>query len=329
MRHFRLNIIFILIALIGASVCLGYNAAHHAHITITTALTVLVAVLVAWLLHIVWRLVHQMSFFINALNSKDFMMRFPNSDDPELREMFNAMNDITGIYRNYLSEMETKRHYYDRILKIMNHELRNSITPIVALTNDMLKRPQVYKGETLHEGLEVINGQCVSIKRFLDSYYEMTHLPKPQSACIDVCQMLTHLRQLFTQELQKPEHKNVDLRFSFGQGMTIEADEAMINQVLINLIANALQATSDTEKPLIEVMASTPNGKPCITVSDNGTGIADDIKDDIFQPFFTTHPEGTGIGLCISRQIMRLHGGDLTVSSKQGRGSEFMMTFGE
>lgn len=328
MHHFRLNIIFTAVALIIASVALGMLVTSAGYVLLKALLVLSILGIAVRLLMIVRRLIHQMSFFVNALSSKDFMIRFPKSDDSELCEMFNAMNEIAEKYRRYLSDLETKRHYYDRILKIMSHELRNSITPIVALTDDMLKRPQVYQGESLHEGLEVINGQCVGMKRFLDSYYEMTHLPQPQKTFIDVRQMLAHVRQLFAQEMQKPEHQNVDLRFSFGMGMTIDADESMINQVLINLITNALQATAETEHPLIEIMASTPNGKPCITVTDNGTGIADDIKDDIFQPFFTTHANGTGIGLCISRQIMRLHGGDLTVTSRVGRGAEFMMVFG-
>lgn len=129
------------------------------------------------------------------------------------------------------------------------------------------------------------------------------------------------------QELKKPEHSNVTLNFSFGKGMVINGDEALLSQVLINLINNALQATAGTEHPLIEVFASTPNGKPCITVTDNGIGIADDIIADIFQPFYTTRESGTGVGLCISRQIMRLHGGDLTVSSQLGKGAQFTMEF--
>lgn len=327
MKHFRLNIILLIIGIIALSVWLGALMVGTGHTVLMSAVAVALVVLVIRLLHIARQLVRQMSSFVSALRNNDFMIRFPQSDDTELCEMFSAMNDITALYRNCLTEIETKRHYYDRILKIMSHELRNSITPVVSLTHDMLKRPQVYHGGALHEGLEVIHGQCVSIKHFLDSYYEMTHLPKPQNACIDVCRMLTRIRQLFAQELQKPEHRNVELRFGLGQGMTVEGDEAMLNQVLVNLITNAIQATSGREHPLIEVLASTPDGKPCITVSDNGTGIADDIKEDIFQPFFTTHTEGTGIGLCISRQIMRLHGGDLTVTSKEGHGAQFVMTF--
>lgn len=327
MRHFRLNIILTVLVIIVASTVLGILFATGGHAVPKLLLTAVIAIMLARLMRIVWRLIHQMSFFVRALSNNDFMIRFPKSDDREMCEMFNTMNAIIEIHRDNLIEIETKRFYYDRILKIMSHELRNSITPIVSLSDDMLKRPQVYQGQTLHEGIEVINDRCVSIKRFLDSYYEMTHLPQPQMNTIDVGQMMTHIKQLFVQELQKPELHNVVLRFSYGDGMTINGDEALLSQVLINLITNAIQATTDTERPVIEIVASTPNGKPYITVTDNGTGIPDDIITDIFQPFYTTRESGTGVGLCISRQIMRQHGGDLTVSSKPGTGAQFVMAF--
>lgn len=327
MRHFRLNFLLIMLAVIAVSAVLGMMVCQGAHTLLVTMVGAVVAALLARLMRMVWRLIHQMSFFVRALSNNDFMIRFPKSDDRELCDMFDTMNDIIRIYRDNLTEIETKRFYYDRILKIMSHELRNSITPLTSLSDDMLKRPQVYQGETLREGLEVINDRCVSIKRFLDSYYEMTHLPQPQMSTIDVEQFFVHINQLFMLELKKPEYSNVTLNFSYGKGMTVNGDEALLSQVLINLINNALQATGSTEQPLIEVFASTPNGKPCITVTDNGTGIADEIIADIFQPFYTTREQGTGVGLCISRQIMRLHGGDLTVSSRPGKGAQFSMTF--
>lgn len=327
MRHFRLNIIVTVLVIIAASAALGMLLVAGGHAVPKILLAAVIAAMLVRLMQMVWRLIHQMSFFVSALSNSDFMIRFPKSDDRELCEMFNTMNDIIALYRDNQTEIETKRFYYDRILKIMSHELRNSVTPIVSLSDDMLKRPNVYQGETLREGIEVINDRCVSIKRFLDSYYEMTHLPQPQMSTIDVGQMLAHIRQLFTQELQKPEWLGAELRFSYGDGMTIDGDEALLSQVLINLITNALQATADTVQPMVEVVASTPNGKPYITVTDNGTGIPEDIIADIFQPFYTTRESGTGVGLCISRQIMRQHGGDLTVSSKVGAGAQFTLVF--
>lgn len=327
MRYFRLSMVLVVMALVAASAALGMLIAAGGHTAAVVLSALAVVILSVRLMQMVRRLIHQMSFFVNALSDKDFMIRFPESDDRELCEMLSVMNRIIALYRDNRTEIETKRLYYDRILKIMNHELRNSITPLVSLSDDMLKRPQVYRGDVWREGMEVINDRCVSIKRFLDAYYEMTHLPPPQMGTIEVEQLLAHVKRLFVRELRRPEFQNVDLRFSVGRGMTLDGDEALLCQVLINLINNALQATAATARPLIEVVASTPGGKPCITVTDNGTGIADDIIADIFQPFYTTRSDGTGVGLCISRQIMRQHGGDLTVSSRPGKGAQFAMVF--
>lgn len=327
MTHFRLNLMLLTLMLIAVCVGIGMAIGSGEYATYAVLLVIAVIFIVAGLARIVWQPVHLMAYFVKALWQRDFMMRFPKSDDREMREMLVLMNKIVEIYRDNLNEIETKRLYYDRILKVMSHELRNSITPIVSLSSDMLKRPDCYHGEQLYEGLEVINGQCVGIKRFLDSYYELTHLPQPQMAAIDVAQMMVQTKRLFDHELLKPEYSNTRMSFSYGDNMSVEGDEPMLRQVLVNLIKNALQATRDTPRPCIEIMASTPNGVPYITVTDNGTGIPDNIIDDIFQPFYTTHPDGSGIGLCISRQIMRLHNGDLTVMSKVGRGSQFMMTF--
>lgn len=330
MNHFRLYLVLLTLMLIAVSIGIGMTLGNGEEYYIYIILLALAAIfIITKMIQMIWQLIHVMSYFVRALANRDFMMRFPPSDDAELQEMFCTMNKIATMYQDYLKEIETKHFYYDRILKIMSHELRNSITPIVSLSSDMLKRPSQYQGSRMQEGLEVINSQCVGIKKFLDSYYEMTHLPQPQIEQTDVAQLFARTKQLFEQELQKPCHNNVRMTFKYGSGMTVNADGQMLNQVLINLIKNALQATLGTQHPLIEITATTPNGKPCITVSDNGTGIPDSIINDIFHPFYTTSPEGTGVGLCISRQIMRLHGGDLTVNSKLGKGSIFTITFQE
>lgn len=110
--------------------------------------------------------------------------------------------------------------------------------------------------------------------------------------------------------------------------LQIVADKTLIEQILINLVKNALDATKDTSRPQIELSSGiNQDGKTFILVSDNGTGIPADVQERIFVPFFTTKPSGSGIGLCISRQIMHMHKGSLTVVSEEGKGSRFMLTF--
>lgn len=100
MKHFRLNIILLLLGLVALSACLGILLAGGGHTLLVSAVALAIAVLVAWLIHILRQLVRLMSSFVSALSNSDFMIRFPDSDDRELREMFAAMNDITGLYRH-------------------------------------------------------------------------------------------------------------------------------------------------------------------------------------------------------------------------------------
>ena len=107
--------------------------------------------------------------------------------------------------------------------------------------------------------------------------------------------------------------------------MTLYADEGLLTQVLTNLIKNACEATEGQENALVRVVASVANGSPYIQVDDNGPGIPEEIRDEVFLPFYTTKEEGTGIGLCLSRQIMLLHGGDLKLLPTHVRGAAFMV----
>ncbi|MFA5418059.1 MAG: ATP-binding protein, partial [Bacteroidales bacterium] len=114
----------------------------------------------------------------------------------------------------------------------------------------------------------------------------------------------------------------------FPQDLKILADPDLIDQVLINLILNAIDAVAEVEKPQITIVASVNlNNRTTIEVADNGKGISQDILDKIFMPFFTSKKSGSGIGLSLSRQIMQMHKGTISVRSKPGEGANFTMIF--
>ena len=121
-----------------------------------------------------------------------------------------------------------------------------------------------------------------------------------------------------------PHHS---LHFAWGNGQKIKADTDQLTLVLTNLIRNAREATENQPDASIHIIASETNGSPYILVSDNGPGIPEEISEEVFLPFYTTKQEGTGIGLCLSRQIMRLHGGDLKLSLSNGPGATFILSF--
>jgi signal transduction histidine kinase len=253
---------------------------------------------------------------VKSLLNKNYNMNYPSVKDTKLDEMYEGMNLITRLYQDSVADLEYKQHYYDRLIRIMTHELRNSITPVISLSSDMLKRPENYSPEELHEGMEVIHDQCVSVKAFLDSYRQLAHLPAPIKQEVEVEKLFAQLQKLFN---------HPSLHFTWGNGMKVTADADQLTLVLTNLIKNAREATEGLPDARIHIVASEADGSPYISVSDNGPGIPEEMAEEVFLPFYTTKQSGTGIGLCLSRQIMRLHGGDLKLNKHQGRGATFMV----
>lgn len=266
----------------------------------------------------------QVKYFLECLRSKDSMSRFPETSDAELKQMYADMNLIMQKYGQSQMELETKCMYYDRILRIMTHELRNSITPIISLSEDMLQRE--YAPEDSREAIEVINEQCTSIKTFLDSYYELTHLPKPEIQEVDAKALLQHVARLYP---------DLEISIQCAQGLKLQCDEGQIKQLLINLVKNAMEAIGNEKMielknegiPAVMITASAPEGHPRISVSDRGPGIPRDKHEEIFLPFYTSKSTGSGIGLALSRQIMNLHKGSLTCSSNEHGGAMFILQF--
>lgn len=254
----------------------------------------------------------QINYFLGSLRYKDSTSRFPATADEELKHMYETMNHFIQSYGHNQMEIETKRMYYDRILRIMTHELRNSITPIISLSEDMKQRE--YSAEDTREAVEVINDQCTYIKSFLDSYYELTHLPKPELKEVDAKSLLLHIERLYSD-------KNIVVQCT--QGLKLFCDEKQIIQILVNIVKNAIEAPATA----ITVTGSAPEGHPRITISDNGPGIPHDKQEEIFLPFYTSKSTGSGIGLALSRQIMSLHKGTLTCSSNELGGAVFILQF--
>ena len=216
------------------------------------------------------------------------------------------------------TKMEEKRLYYESILRVLTHEIRNSITPIRSLSADLLKYSDTYTPEQLREGLEVIHGQAKNLSAFLDSYHRLTHLPEPERTEVPITSLFRKMERLLCAEAGSDR-----IRFSSAEALTVHADQNLIVLALIN----ALQAIEGQADAIVSVEALEADGRVYITITDNGPGISPELLSAIFTPFFSTKSGGSGIGLSISHRIMRLHGGDLTVDSLPGVRTEFRMTF--
>lgn len=227
--------------------------------------------------------------------------------------------------RSVLENKETEA--WQKLIRVLTHEIMNSMTPIVSLS-ELLKSKQTSdpitdeEREEIHQAVDTIFRRSSGLVRFVENYRKVTGIPTPVPEIIPVDSLLDNVALLFRKETDSIKV------LPSASHLQVIADKALIEQILINLIKNALDATQECENPRIELSAGiNAEGKNYIQVSDNGTGIPADVQERIFIPFFTTKPVGSGIGLSISRQIMYMHKGSLTVISEAGKGSRFLLTF--
>lgn len=272
------------------------------------------------------KLVRMMSIFVSSLEMNDPTVRIDLGGDSELRRMSEAMNRIAELYRESILNLETRKMYYDRILRIMTHEMRNGITPLIAITSDMQSHPERYTGDSLKEAVSLLDGQVKGIKHFLDSYYSLTHLPEPKIEEITAGAYFEGVKKLVSSELSVRNMDRETVRYTIPEDMPLHIDTGLMNQVILNLLRNALDAVAEKEEGRVEVIMSVSETHPYLTITDNGTGMAPEVMSNLFQPFYTTKEGGSGVGLSLSRQIVRKHGGDLRVQSQPGKGTTVIIT---
>ncbi|WP_234347379.1 sensor histidine kinase [Parabacteroides bouchesdurhonensis] len=292
--------------------------------TLSFVCLIFTLLIIRWIIRCTNEVNKKVAFFFSAVKNRDASLHFQNvADDPLLASLQSNMNEIVSLLNGSRYEVEEKRLYYESVLRVLMHEIRNSVTPVTSLSADLLQYCESYTSEQLKESLEVINGQAKNLSAFLDSYHRLTHLPEPDMRMVDVTELFRRLERLLCAE---PDSKEV--RYVCHEPVMLHADVNLITLALINLIRNGLQAVSAKgNEGEVVVEALIKDGCVCILVSDNGTGIPDEFLSSVFIPFFSTKPEGSGIGLSIVERVVKLHDGHLSVSSQPGVRTTFIMTF--
>ena len=242
--------------------------------------------------------------------------------------------------QNIHNELEEKEmDAWQNLVRVLTHEIMNSVTPISSLAGtvegelkDQLENDQEVNHisnddvQDLYTAVQTIQKRSEGLISFVQDFRNLTHIPKPNIKPIKVSELVNETETLLQHEVKDNE---VILTTSVEPAdMEINGDKAMLEQVLINLVKNAIQAFDEETNRIIEVKAyRTSKGRPEILVKDNGGGIDEEAMEKIFIPFFTTKKSGSGIGLSLSRQIMRKHQGTLSVRSVVDEGTEFTMRF--
>jgi len=206
---------------------------------------------------------------------------------------------------------EEERTAWQRLLRVLGHELNNSLAPIKSVAGslgDLVRREQPASDwrDDMQRGLEVISSRADSLARFIESYSKLARLPQPRFDMVDVGHLVRRVSAL---ETRSP------IRVIEGPEVTVQGDDAQLEQLLINLVRNAVDAALETGGQ-VEVGWAQRHGQLDLCISDEGPGLANTAN--LFVPFFTTKAEGSGIGLVLSRQIAEAHGGTLTVRNRPG-----------
>ncbi|MEM9675123.1 MAG: ATP-binding protein [Bacteroidota bacterium] len=227
---------------------------------------------------------------------------------------------------------------YHKLIRILTHEIMNSVTPISSLSETLLMMLESDGGqvkskeeispdylEELAYSLRTIQKRTDGLLTFVEDYRRLTKVPQPQRQPLSVASLFSSVSLLMRAEFEK---RGIDFRTRCEpKDLTIIADQRQLEQVLINLLTNSIQAVAEQEKPSVALNAYCQDERTLIEVQDNGSGIALDKLDQIFVPFFSTKEKGSGIGLSLSRHIMGLHGGSIRVQSQPDTQTIFSLTF--
>ena len=228
---------------------------------------------------------------------------------------------------------ETESKAWQQLLGVMTHEIMNSVAPISSLADTLKNRleksiPDLTNKsgavEDLEVGIETIKRRSEGLLKFAETYRNLNKITQPNLKKIFVRDLFESLYQLMQPTL---DQKNIQLDIVLKDtSLSIEADTSLVEQVLINLLVNAIEAVKDRPEPRITLSAS-QNKKVQLKVSDNGSGMPEEIMEKIFIPFFSTKKTGSGIGLSLCKQIMMLHKGNIQVQSKVDEGTAFILQF--
>lgn len=248
----------------------------------------------------------------------------------------NTINIIS--FQNIRRELDhNELESWQKLIRVLNHELVNSITPITSLSKTTrryiqkegtLKKVSELSDEIIRDiaiNTEIIEERGKGLIDFIEVYKEITKRPKLNLSKFKVVQIIKRVQKFYQQKFNE---QNIQFESKVSEDLELIADEALIEQMLINLTKNSIEAIVDVIDPHIRMNAyKSGTGSIIIKIVDNGEGIPESEQDKIFIPFYSTKKNGSGIGLSLSKQIMHLHNGSISVSSHPCIKTSFILKF--
>lgn len=247
--------------------------------------------------------------------------------------------------QNIQSELEEKEmEAWQNLIRVLTHEIMNSVTPISSLARTLesemedwlnngqdINKVSNEQVEDFNMALHTIHRRSDSLIKFVSDFRNMTHITLPSIKEVCVKELMEHVLSLLRNDIQE---NGIVIEKEIPENLKIQIDEQQIEQVIINIVKNAIQALAEDdenedEKILWLKAHENPQGGAYISIRDNGPGIEEEALKKIFIPFFTTKKSGSGIGLSLSKQIMRNHSGSISVKSMINDGTEFTLRFSQ
>jgi len=230
---------------------------------------------------------------------------------------------------------ETESKAWQKLLSVMTHEIMNSVAPISSLADTLKNRLQQSVQhldnsngvvDDLEVGINTIKRRSEGLLKFAEVYRNLNKITNPNLKHVFVRDLFENMHNLMQPTLNQ---KGIEMEIILKDPeLMLDVDIDLVEQVLINLIVNAIEAVKDGEHPRIILSTNqSANNKVAIKVADNGSGMNEDLMNNIFIPFFSTKKNGSGIGLSLCKQIMMLHKGNITVQSVEGKGTVFSLQF--
>jgi signal transduction histidine kinase len=258
-----------------------------------------------------------------SINAKELVLK-------EIPYKLVSIKDIQAALEN--NELES----WQKLIRVLTHEIKNSAIPISTLSEvveniilqdgdlrDLVSIDPEEKAD-LKNGISIIGRRSRSLVEFVNAYGELARLPDPRPAHIPAAEIIETAAVLLDDTIKK---HSIDIRINCSREMQLWADKTLIEQAIINITKNAIEALESSENGTIEITCDIEGDRPFIDIRDNGPGMDTATLDQIFIPFYSTKDKGSGIGLSLSRQIMRAHRGELLAFSVPGKGTRFRLKF--
>ena len=261
--------------------------------------------------------IDKVAYMMDALEDGELNFRFR-----EKNRMNRTLNRIRTIFER--QRMAHEQDSWEKLIRVLTHEIMNTVTPIASLS-DALSKSVDDEGRSeldLRAGLETISDSSRNLIKFVQTYRQLSGVARPLRRTMLLREAVDKVISLNSEYLA--DHGAV-CRFETGEPeLLVYADEAQLSQIFLNLLRNAVQAQA---KQIVISARTGADDEVTVEVANDGQPISRDSRDQIFVPFFTTKPDGSGIGLSISRQIMRQHNGSIELLRSDASGTVFALRF--